>query len=83
MEIKEVSAKYNDDVERLEDKNFQSITNKQCFNKGNQKIVFKIDAEDDFIVTDSIQYKILGEYKPGRGTDEEKKNITLIDSFQK
>lgn len=81
MEIKKVFSKYNDDIERLEYKNFQPITNKQYFNQENQKIIFKIDAEDDFIVTNNIQYNISGEYKPGSGTDEEKKNIKLIDNF--
>lgn len=81
MEIKKVFAKYNDDKERLEYKNFQPITNKQYFNQKNQKIVFKVDVEDDFIVTNNIQYNISGEYKPGSGTDKEKKNIMLIDNF--
>lgn len=75
MEIKKVFSKYNDDIERLEYKHFQPITNKQYFNQENQKIVFEIDAEDDFVVTNNIQYNISGEYKSGSGTDEEKKNI--------
>ena len=58
MEIKKVFSKYNDDIERLEYKNFQSITNKQYSTRENQKIVFKIDTEDDFIVTNNIQYNI-------------------------
>jgi hypothetical protein len=62
MEIKKVFAKYNDDIERLEYKNFQPITNKQYFNQENQKIVFKVDVEDDFIVTNNIQYNTSSEY---------------------
>jgi hypothetical protein len=60
MEIKKVFAKYNNDIERLEYKYFQPNTNKQYFNQENQKVLFKIDVEDDFIVINNIQYNISG-----------------------
>lgn len=83
MEVERVFKKYYDNITRAEYHNFHpessSVTN---MNVPNKKIVFKIKAEDDFVIP-KFQYYISGEFAPidSTKTYTASANVKLVDNF--
>jgi len=81
LKTKQIFDKYEDEISRLQYKNFTPIST-QDLNAENKKTIFKLDLENQFI-NKNIQYYIAGEFKSTDATKAytKKSNVKMIDNF--
>jgi hypothetical protein len=81
LKTKEIFDKYEDEIARLQYKNFNP-TSIQDLNAENKKTIFKLDLENQFI-NKNIQYYIAGEFKSTDATKayNNKSNVKMLDNF--
>jgi len=81
LKTKEIFDKYEDEIARLQYKNFNPIST-QDLNAENRKTIFKLDLENQFI-NKNIQYYIAGQFKSTDATKAytNKSNVKMIDNF--
>jgi hypothetical protein len=79
--LKEMFDKYNDEIARIQYKNFNP-TSTQDFNAENKKTIFQLDLENQSI-SKNIQYYIAGEFSSADASKayNKKSNVKMIDNF--